>query len=71
MKLQRLIPCKERDYSNLSENERLELYYLAIMYHGTKRLPRKRKKRMKRLLSKTTTRIEYYTQCEIDASLPF
>lgn len=71
MTLQKLIPQKESDWSNLSEEEKQELYYLDIMYYASKRFPRKLKKLMKKLRAKTITVIKYYTQSEIDDMLPF
>lgn len=71
MTFQKLIPQEESDWSNLSEEERQELFYLDMIYYTSKRFPRKLKKRMKKLRAKTITVIKYYTQSEIDNMLPF
>lgn len=71
MTLQELKPLESTDMSMLSLEERLELIHFTHIEGAYRRLPRKVKKRKKKLTAKTTKEINYYTQSEIDDILCF
>jgi len=75
MKTEKMIEVEDNDYSNLTENEHQELFYLNVMFHAISKFPRKMKKQMKKrrnlLDAKVIKRTKFISQRELDESLPF